>query len=490
MATIVNQKNEVFSNITALNVVNDDIPKLPDFNSEESINNETNSSDFLVGLINVLVGAEKLFTIVVDTIVYKLPKIEAAIKDGLKRDLKEICSCNINPEIPDWFQNGGAGVVMKVTDIDFFNMMKVNPDSVAGNLTYTDISAGVNSKDFNTYLYYTIQQPSTPIQWGNSTGGVDILETKFEETGTNDNNVLKFTTSTDYSNKKLTQFNNDYIDSLTLFGDPGSVNGANFMSLIIEELFGAIGPKTSETTTNKTIVTSTSVSEALDKLETKEILKCIINSEDDNITDNFFEFDNPTLAKLSQEADDRAKGIRKLVTCDDIPVRMDERLATDVYELISSATTKQGEVNAVKSGLDAILDLQINTVSTKDTITIKSNFFKDIINSFTVIIMGVIVSPKFITLFAINHQIIYGQDSSYDNAKDFISKNRKLVKEISKIILEIILSILLKIALIELSKKLAQKFTADEIERGKLYLKRLLSAFPIDLEIARLITQL
>ena len=48
MATIVNQKNEVFSNITALNVVNDDIPKLPDFNSEESINNETNSSDFLV----------------------------------------------------------------------------------------------------------------------------------------------------------------------------------------------------------------------------------------------------------------------------------------------------------------------------------------------------------------------------------------------------------------------------------------------------------
>jgi hypothetical protein len=476
MATIVNQKNEVFSNITALNVVNDDIPKLPDFNSEESINNETNSSDFLVGLINVLEGAEKLFTIVVDTMVYKLPKIEAEIKDGLKRDLKEMTSCSINPEIPDWFQNGGAGVVMKVTDIDFFNMMKVNPDSIVGNLTYTDISAGVNSKDFNTYLHYTIQEPTIPKQWGSSTSGVDILETKFEESGTNDNNVLKFTTSADYSNKKLTQFNNDYIDSLTLFGDPSSVNSANFMSLILEELFGSI--------------VTTSTPEVLYKLETKEILKCIINSEDDNITNNFFEFDNPTLAKLSQEANNRAKGIRKIVTCDDMPVQINSKLATDVYDLIKSATTKQAEVNAVKSGLDAILDLQTSTVSTKDTITIKSSFFKDIINSFTVIIMGVIVSPKFITLFAINHQIIYGQNSNYDNAKDFISKNRKLIKKISKIILEIILSILLKIALIELSKKLKEKFAGDEIERGKLYLTRLLSAFPIDLEIVKLMTQL
>jgi len=492
MATIVNQKNEVFSNITALNVVNDDVPKLPEFNSEDTINNETNSSDFLVGLIKALEGAEKLKDIVVDTIVYKLPEIESLIKEGLKQELKELVACSINPAIPDWFQNGGSGVVMKVTDIDFFGMMKTNPDSVTGGLIYTDITSEVYSKDFNTYLYYSIQAPTTQNPWGNSMIGTDVLETEFQEVGVNNNNVLKFTTSAAYSNKKLTEFNNDFIDTLTLFGEPNSVDSATFISLILEQLFGSIG-STSSSSSSSSLSSSTtkSTKEVKDKVEIEEILDCIINSEDDNITDNFFEFDNPTLGRLSQISNDRAKGIRRIETCGNLESQISERLAIDVYNTIKSATTKQAELEAVSNGLSDIADSQADMATNpKNRTTIKGNFFKDIINSLVRIVMTVIISPKFITLFAINHQIIYGQGSSYSNAKDFISKNRKLMKEISKVILKIILEILLKIALYQLSLKLAQKFAADEIEKGKLYLSRITNAIGVDPEILKLIAEL
>ena len=79
------------------------------------------------------------------------------------------------------------------------------------------------------------------------------------------------------------------------------------------------------------------------------------------------------------------------------------------------------------------------------------------------------ISPKFLSLFIINHQIIYGKGTSYDGPIDFIKKNKKLVKNIAKIIGNILLNLLLTLALKYLSFKLRQKFTKDEIEKAKNY---------------------
>ena len=65
-------------------------------------------------------------------------------------------SCSVNPSIPNWFKYGEDGVETKVTDIDFFNIMKVNPESLEGGLIYKDVLQGTLSTDFNTYLYNTI----------------------------------------------------------------------------------------------------------------------------------------------------------------------------------------------------------------------------------------------------------------------------------------------------------------------------------------------
>jgi hypothetical protein len=464
---IIDQKREVFGAIGALNVLNDNFPKLPSFNSFSSVNNGTDSTQFLIDLIQSLIGFEGLKGFVVDTISYRLEDIEAQIKDGLKSELKEIVSCNINPSIPSWLQNGGSGVQVKVSDVDFFDIMKIDPETTEGDLVYTDVSGGKNSKDFNTYLNYKIQDPGSTDNWGTSTFGSNILETEFiEDNGTN-TNIIKFTASAEYSDKKLTQLNNDFIDSISLFGNPDSLNSASLISALLEDLFGS---------TSASINVGKSKKQLKKEVELREVLDCIINSENEVIDDNFFTFDNPTLAAIEEDVNQRKNGIRILETCGNLAVQVDVNDSTEAVDKVKNSSNKSEEVKNVGEALDDIADKQgAFSNNSIDVPTIRKNFFIELIKKFIRIMTSLFLSPKIISLFAINHQIIYGQGTSYDGAIDFIKKNKKLVKNVIKIIRNILLNLLLALALRELSKKLAEKVAGDEIEKAKNYTSILLS---------------
>lgn len=464
---IIDQKRDFFSKLAAVNALSE-IPKGLRNSSYSSVNNSTNSTDFLVDITTALVGAKALKDYVVDVLTYRLPQIELAIKDGLKLELKELVSCNVNPSIPTWFQNGGTGVELKITDIDAYDIMKVNPQSFEGNLIYTDVPAGLNSTDFNTYLYNTIQTPGIATNWGLSvTNSVDILESTFTPNGTTNNNVIKYTTSSSYSNKKLTDFNNDFIDTLSLFGNPTSLDSPKVVTLILEELFGSISSSPGVNKSKKQIEL---------ELKFNEVLDCILESEDDNITDSFFTFDNPTLARIDRESNNRRNGIRELETCGNLAVQVTSQAAADSVNTISSATTKTEEVKAVTEALDNIVQLQasFSPTNTNDE-NIGNNFFIEIVRKLQRIIMSAIMTPEFISLFAINHQIIYGQGTSYDGPIDFLKKNRKLVKGVAKVLLNILLTLLLDLVLLYLSRLLKKKFADDEIEKAKNYVSILLS---------------
>ena len=104
--------------------------------------------------------------------------------------------------------------------------------------------------------------------------------------------------------------------------------------------------------------------------------------------------------------------------------------------------------------------------------------------------MNIVLSPKVITLFAINHQIIYGQGSKYDGPVDFLKKNKKIIKGISKRVSQILLNLLLTLALKYLTIKLAQKISGDEIEKNKNYVKVVLSYLGVPSSISDQISKL
>jgi hypothetical protein len=333
-----------------------------------------------------------------------------------------------------------------------------------GGLTYTDVGSGVNSKNYDTYLYYTIQTPTTPTLWGSSTSGADIIETTFTDVGTTQNNILKFTTSPQYSNKTLTQFNNDYVDSISLFGDPNSPNSSSMINNMMEQLFGSIG-----------LTIGKSKSQLKKEAEINEILKRIIESENDVITNNFFEFDNPTLAELDEEVNNRKLGVRKLKNCGEVLVQITPSVLKSTQDEILSATTKQEESITINKTMENIAN-QVGRFpfNKKDGKTAKNNFFKDLLENFNKIILNILLSPKFVTIFAINHAILYGE-VNYDGPTDFIKKNKGLIKEISNQIRDKILSGLLKLSIKDLSQKLSRKLIDDQIEKAKNHQSILLS---------------
>jgi hypothetical protein len=82
-------------------------------------------------------------------------------------------------------------------------------------------------------MYAVIQNDGTTNTW--SSNGKNILDIRFDSIGTTTrpNNSLTIA-NVSYDNKKLTDLNNDFIDSLTLF------NSKEIVNRIIDSIYGSI----------------------------------------------------------------------------------------------------------------------------------------------------------------------------------------------------------------------------------------------------------
>jgi len=489
--SIIDQKTKVMGNIAALNVITEGLPKFKLTNSFSSMTNSTNSTDFLLDLVQSLAGYDELKSNIVDIFSRKLPEIESEIKKTLKEILKAYVSCGVNPSVPAWLQSTGPGVTLKLSDIDFFEITKIDPKSPFGFLFYDDTQSGLNSTYFNTFLYSNIEQnkgdftPDGGISspWGLSTNGSNILDLKFSPVSTTKNNIIKINTNSNYDNKTLTEFNNDFIDSISLFGNQNNIDGSKILNGIIDNLFGTVAK-----TINKT------KKQLKKEAEINECLECILNSdENDVIDDNYFTFDNAQLTKIEIQASNRKNGIRILETCGNLPadipisILMDVNMSLSASTIITTGITslEESKSKAMGDAIDKLADAQASNASTINIPTVKLNFILELIKTFMKAIINIILSPKLMVLFAVNFKIMYGQLSEYENGIDFMKKNKNLITSIAKTVLEQNIKMLLTLALKHISIKLSKKYSDDTIEQSKNYISQVLTLVGVPTEIIR-----
>lgn len=476
MASIVDQKRKVFGNIAALTTLNNGLPTLKLSSSFPSINNGGNSLQFLSDLLKALVGYEKLRGIVSNIIVHNLDNIEHDIKKALKSELKSLVNCGVNPSIPTFLKYGQPGINIKVPQVDFFDILLTNPNTISGKLIYDDVSGGLTSTDFNTFLYNTIQTDTIPQDWGAVTSPNDILNIRFDSVGAGliPNNTLTITASNYYTanNKTLTDLNNDYIDSVKLFGTEKVINN------IIDSLFGSVSVNLNKS--NKQL-------ENEEKLQT--IIDCIINSDgDDVIDDTYFEFSNEDVLNQQNRANERKRGVRKLVTCGDMEVSIPTQFLVDIQNGLNTATTVSQKSDVINTNINNMATFtSLYTQNTQDRQTIQLNFIQELLNKLTHAIVNIIMSPKIITIFLVNYKIIYGSNATYDNAIDFLKKNKTLINEMMQAVRNSIIQTLTKTALKEISTLVGATAIKLQTERSKLSLARLLSLVGIPQETIRII---
>ena len=87
---------------------------------------------------------------------------------------------------------------------------------------------------------------------------------------------------------------------------------------------------------------------------------------------------------------------------------MSSGVANQAITNINATTSKTEEVSAIVDALNNAADVQADFASNDvNKETIRTNFFIEIVKKLQRVVMSAIITPEFITLFAINHQIIY-----------------------------------------------------------------------------------
>lgn len=477
--SIVNQKREIYGEIAAFRTSCEGFPKLDLTNSFDSIDNCSNSLDFLLDLLKATIGFEALRSLTANIMTFELDKIEIEIKKALKTELKKMVSCGVNPSIPDFFKHQNivplsTGIDLDLKKVDYMGVMLVDPASDAGLLTYSDTSGGLNSEDFHTYLFETIQLDGTQTDWGSQVFGPpnDILSIEFNSSGP-PNNILNIKASEYYSNpvnnKKLTDLNNDYIDSISLFGTGVMLNA------LVDSLFGSVSFELKK-----------SKEQIKKEVEIEDILECILNADESElIDDSFFTFSNESVRIHEEEAENRSRGIKVLKTCNDVESSIPVALLTGLTLNINTATTATETSQAVSEALDEIAQATAEEVSDKNKITAELNFINDAIKKLMIKMGNIILSPKVIAIFAVNHYIIYG--TNLEDPIEWMKKNRILFQAIMNAIRDAIIKILLEVAIKEIKELVACVAVKVATDYAKAQAAQLASLVGVPQDVLRLI---
>jgi hypothetical protein len=479
---IIDQKKDIFGKIAALRTSVEGFPDLSLGSSLPSINNSTNSLDFLMDLLKSLIGFEKLRSMLSEILTYELETIEAEIKKELKLSLKELVSCGVDPSIPTFFKHqtvfpSASGYDIDLVKLDYLGMLFISPSSPEGKLLYDD-ALGTASKDFNSFLYSAVQSGAQE-DWGKQTLSDDIISVDFDQTGGPTNNNLNLRASAFYSNpangKTLTDLNNDYIDSINLLSPQRVVNG------IIDSIFGSIS-------------VSVGKSQAQLEMEAKidNIIDCIISADDTTVVDNsFFEFDNETIQDIESEAAQRKNGIRILKTCGNLASTMPQSVIETSNDNITSATTT-GNLVEVKTTIDnSIQDMAAATSEVepdpKNKYTIQLNLIDMMIKKLTMAIITIILSPKVLTIFLVNHRFVYGPSATFDGPIDFLKQNKTLVRAMVKAVRNSIIKVMLREVLKEIRNLAAKNAIKVATEKAKAQVAQIASLVGVPQALLRAI---
>lgn len=476
---VTKEKAEVFGQIAALRVSSEGYPKISISNSLPSITQATNSLNFLVDLCKALIGFEALKETLVDVLTHNLDNIEEDVKKALKKALKQLVSCGINPTLPQSFIDDG--IDLELRRIDLLDLFKVNPTSEAGQLLYNDVNTGTNSTDFNTFLYAVVQDNGGVSSWGNQTIANDILDVKFTQQAPDinlPNNVVNFKPSSTLGSDKLTDFNNAYIDSIKLFNTNKLVNN------IIESIFGSISLKIGKS--RRTIENEEKVNDIIDR---------IINADEEIvIDDSFFQFTNEEIADIEGRAELRRKGYTVVTTCDDVESRISFETMLEVDAQLDPFNTTitpelvEQKTTIVRSALDQFADESASNVDRNDKFTVQLNFIEKMLKAIMKALVSVIVSPKLIVIFALNHSIVYG--TTFTSVEDFMQKNKVLVNTALESVRDAVVSIIMERVLREIKTLVSENIIKTQIERVKYQKAQLASLVGLPTDVLRNISGL
>lgn len=463
--SLFEQKNSILNQVSALKSLNSGFPELDLGNSFPSLNNKSNSSDFLLDLIKTLVGFEQIKDELIKFLTYNSAFIESTIKRILKGILKNKFSCSVDALIPSYLIDGlGVGFNVTVSQVDFFDIFKVDPTSIGGRLIYGDINS-----DLNTFLHGILQ--------GNTGTWKSLLKIEFLQSGIVDgiskSNVFNVKIDSSWTGKTVNDFINAFLGSLTLFTLPQLVN--RLFDIVFGTIAAFIGksPKTIES-----------------EIQLEILVNKVVDLPDTIIDNSYFEFSKDDINYLNRRTEERVNGRRVLKDCNFVSssINIDDLIDTN------DALEKSPTLVDIKKTLDnrfSVLAAQATQNLDSGSQSFGSlDFFEQLFKAIIQALVSVIVAPKvmfmFVTYFKIVSNII-----GFNNFTEFLEQNRQFLIEIIRdAILPLILEFLLKLVIKYITQLILEDQVGRLIEMAKNQQLQILSLVGIPQNIRDIIARL
>ena len=414
------QKLKVVTDLLAFKASCDGFPSLKLFNSLPSLNNAFDAIAFILDLIKSVVGIEALKDKLIDMLSYEIDGFELAIKKVLKLLIKEVFSCGISPTIPATLISTGFNI--DLSRVDFFDILKIDPNSTEGSIVY-----GNPNNDFNYFLYNTIQS-GVPGTWKNLMV-VNYIATGALVDGQPKNNVLNIKIDPSYSNKTIYQFLNNFIDSVRFLPE------SNTAPMVINTIFGTI-----TSVSGKDFITIKRETEYEQIIE-----KVLSKSEDVEVTidDTFFNFSNQEIFEIENKALLKQTGRIVLEECNSAVSTVSLDSLLNLVGSLSGATSSGERKTILSKQLTEISAESAQNVDESNFHLGELAFFIRLIKGLIYVILKSVIGPSMILILSIYFKLAYGI-LNFDGLIDFIKKNAKFyIDMVKKIVIETIQKVLL-----------------------------------------------
>lgn len=446
-------KLKIILQIIAFKASCDGFPKLNIRNSLPSLNKSLDVIQFIMDLIESLIGIERLKELLINMLSFELDKIENTIKNILKSLIKESFSCGISPTMPiDYITNG---INIDIKRIDFFDTLKSDPSSEEGISIYGDPTT-----DFNYFLYETVQTPLKPNTWNNL-----LIVNYYPPTmpinvdGEIKYNVLNIKVHPNFINKPIFNFLNDFIDSVRFLPKQNTV------PKIIDSIFGTL-----------TSSLKKDFNTILNEVKFEKIVDNVISNGDReqvteqvSVDNSFFTFSNEELFEIEQTATLRQSGNMILKECSNTPSTLPLSGLTEMASELKNSTSPSLTKEILTKQLTRLSELSSDELSDENKKLAQSIFFKNLIKGFIKVIAKAIVGPAISVALSIYFKMAYGK-INYNNLIEFIKNNAQMyIDMIKKVVIETIQRILLNFLINALKEIIICNFIENNKQAIKQY---------------------
>jgi hypothetical protein len=386
----------------------------------------------------------RILKILLEILTEFLPELIRILKEALIAALKEALACGSDFVIPPLIS-----LVLDVKNIDYNNIFKLNADS--GEIS--DVLFGDSDKDFDKFLYDTIQNPNNMNTWYGPNGA--LLDVTFVQPG-----QIDLAVNSNYDDKSFDDFLFDFMASIELF------NKQKFIATIIDFFFSNITSQIAPT-----------IEQLLKEEQVNATIDKILNTDpcyDEIVFDNsFFSFSNDDLAKMEAKAKQRKEGVVLLdLGCGvfNLDIRNENANFKGLLDELKNTNDPVLQEKKITQLLDKSQKLA-TSASPENEESIKNKMSFDFLLELPkVIIKNTVMTPKILGIYNLSNYIVNNIPTIAEDGYEFVLNNRVFFEYVTRESLAALIKIIfnkLKILLLELIAKVVAKLI-KKIARKKL----------------------